>query len=179
MYAGYYPIKRAFDAGKIKWGWQTYAWSGGQWDARAQLQQYKNGVNVGGADCDYDRAMVSDYGQWKVGESVVATLDDDDKKWLKDNMFAMVWQQDKVPVPTGVTPGTNTTWQPVNLERESYSRLLEMRAAMADLKTLVTAMGQPQIDPEDTAAIASAVAAQMSDDLATKLLDALKARLES
>jgi hypothetical protein len=34
-FAGYHPIKRLFDAGKIGWGWQTYAWSNGQWDARA------------------------------------------------------------------------------------------------------------------------------------------------
>jgi hypothetical protein len=42
-YGGYYVIKRLFDHGKIKWGWQTYAWSGGQWDPRAQIRQVKNG----------------------------------------------------------------------------------------------------------------------------------------
>src|SRR5262249_31784386 len=36
-YGGYYVIQRLFDHGKIQWGWQTYAWSGGQWDPRAQL----------------------------------------------------------------------------------------------------------------------------------------------
>jgi hypothetical protein len=67
LYAGYGPIKRAFDAKKITFGWQTYAWSGGKWDSRAQLQQYSNGHPVGGVDSDYDRAMKSDYGQWRVG----------------------------------------------------------------------------------------------------------------
>jgi hypothetical protein len=38
-YGGYYVIQRLFDAGKITWGWQTYAWSGGQWDSRAQVRQ--------------------------------------------------------------------------------------------------------------------------------------------
>jgi hypothetical protein len=42
-YGGYWVIKRLFDAGIIKWGWQTYAWSGGNWDSRAQLRQVKNG----------------------------------------------------------------------------------------------------------------------------------------
>jgi hypothetical protein len=69
LYAGYGPIKRAFDAKKITFGWQTYAWSGGKWDSRAQLQQYSNGHDVGGVDCDYDRAMKDDYGQWRVGVS--------------------------------------------------------------------------------------------------------------
>lgn len=67
MYGGYYPIKWAFDAGVINWGWQTYAWSGGKWDSRAQLQQYSNDHVIGGVGLDYDRSTKSDYGQWKVG----------------------------------------------------------------------------------------------------------------
>ncbi|WP_433242437.1 glycoside hydrolase domain-containing protein [Actinomadura nitritigenes] len=75
LYAGYGPIKRAFDAGKITYGWQTYAWSGGRWDDRAQLQQYSNDHIINGVGCDYDRATTSDYGQWRVG---VAAEDGDD-----------------------------------------------------------------------------------------------------
>ncbi|MFE9103055.1 glycoside hydrolase domain-containing protein [Actinomadura geliboluensis] len=67
LYAGYGPMKRAFDAGKITYGWQTYAWSGGRWDARAQLQQYSNDHKINGVGVDYDRAVKSDYGQWRVG----------------------------------------------------------------------------------------------------------------
>jgi len=63
-YAGYYPIQRLFDAGKITWAWQTYAWSGGNWDARAQVRQIQNGITVGGASCDKDQAMTSYFGQW-------------------------------------------------------------------------------------------------------------------
>ncbi len=65
-YGGYYPIERLFNAGKIKWGWQTYAWSGGQWDSRAQLRQVQNGITAGGDAncCDEDEAVASDYGQW-------------------------------------------------------------------------------------------------------------------
>ncbi len=65
-YGGFYVVKRLFDAGKIAWGWQTYAWSGGQWDGRAQLRQVQNGVSVGGAFmcCDRDQAVAADYGQW-------------------------------------------------------------------------------------------------------------------
>ncbi|MFB4308813.1 glycoside hydrolase domain-containing protein [Actinomadura sp. GTD37] len=69
LYAGHGPTKRAFDAGKITYGWQTYAWSGGRWDARAQLQQYSNDHTINGVGVDYDRAVKSDYGQWRVGVS--------------------------------------------------------------------------------------------------------------
>jgi hypothetical protein len=66
LYGGYYVIKRSFDAGKIKFGWQTYAWSGGQWDSRAQLRQVANGITAGGDSscCDRDTSQARDYGQW-------------------------------------------------------------------------------------------------------------------
>jgi hypothetical protein len=64
LYAGFWPVKRAFDAGVITYGWQTYAWSSGMWDSRAQLQQYHNGVTVAGIGSDWDRAVKPDYGQW-------------------------------------------------------------------------------------------------------------------
>jgi hypothetical protein len=56
-YGGYYVVKRLFDAGLIDDGWQAYAWSGGQWDSRAALRQIRNGVNVGGGDCDIDESV--------------------------------------------------------------------------------------------------------------------------
>lgn len=84
MYGGYGPTKRAFDAKKITFGWQTYAWSHGSWDARAQLQQYSNGRTVGGVDCDYDRAMKTDYGQWRIG--AVPTPPQPDRPQEEDDM---------------------------------------------------------------------------------------------
>jgi len=49
------------------WFWQTYAWSGGVWEPGVHIQQYRNGITVAGADCDLNRAMQSDYGQWTTG----------------------------------------------------------------------------------------------------------------
>ncbi len=63
-YGGYYLIGRLFDAGKITYGWQTYAWSYGQWDSRAQLRQTQNGVTIAGGSCDIDEAVAGDFGQW-------------------------------------------------------------------------------------------------------------------
>lgn len=64
IYGGYYPVRRALDAGKAVFAWQTYAWSGGQWDSRAQLRQTLNDVTVGGASCDRNVSMAPDFGQW-------------------------------------------------------------------------------------------------------------------
>jgi len=71
LYGGYVPIKAAFDKHLITFGWQTYAWSGGRWDTRAQLQQYSNGHAVGGVDCDYNRLGAgTDWGGWLTGTPV-------------------------------------------------------------------------------------------------------------
>jgi hypothetical protein len=73
LYSGYWVIKRAFDAGKITYAMQTYAWSGGNWDPRAQVQQYQNGQIIAGSDVDFDRAMVANFGQ--IGGPSLAGLD--------------------------------------------------------------------------------------------------------
>jgi hypothetical protein len=57
-YGGYSTVSLLFDRHLIRYGWQTYAWSGGRWDRRAQLEQYLNGNAF-----DYDRAVAKDYGQ--------------------------------------------------------------------------------------------------------------------
>lgn len=64
LYAGYNVVKMAFDAGVIKWGMQTYAWSGGLWDSRAQLRQWANGQYGGSVDFQY--AMAPEYGQSEI-----------------------------------------------------------------------------------------------------------------
>lgn len=69
VYGSYDVVRRALDGGHAGWGWQTYAWSGGQWDSRAVLQQYSNDHVVNGVGLDYDRATVDDYGQWMPGKS--------------------------------------------------------------------------------------------------------------
>jgi hypothetical protein len=64
VYGGYWVVSRLFDAGKVKYGWQTEAWSGGQWDARAQLRQIANEVMAAGIQCDINESEADDFGQW-------------------------------------------------------------------------------------------------------------------
>ena len=72
-YGGYWVIKRLFDAHKIAWGWQTYAWSGGNWDSRAQLRQIQNGIDNGNED--KDEAVAADFGQWGANAAPRGSLD--------------------------------------------------------------------------------------------------------
>lgn len=65
-YGGYRAIDVLFDAGLIEKGWQTYAWSGGKWDHRAHIHQYKNGQKFLGGTVDFNHAVKPNFGQWKV-----------------------------------------------------------------------------------------------------------------
>ena len=67
VYGAYAAIERLCPRW-APWGWQTYAWSGGRWSAKAQLQQYKNNVSVCGGLIDHDRATAADFGQWVPGQ---------------------------------------------------------------------------------------------------------------
>lgn len=70
VYGGIRTVRYALDHGLARWAWQTYAWSGGKWDSRAHIQQYRNGVTLAGANVDLNRATVPDYGQWGVEDVV-------------------------------------------------------------------------------------------------------------
>lgn len=75
IYGGYYPVKRALDAGKATWAWQTIAWSGGQWDSRAHIRQGAQRT-IGGVSCDLNTSMTTDYGQWMPGKTPEAPVAD-------------------------------------------------------------------------------------------------------
>jgi len=79
-YGGYGLIARSFDDGVIAWGWQTYAWSYGNWDGRAQLRQVLNGITAAGYGncCDRDEAQSDDYGQWHANKPPGGFLDSAD-----------------------------------------------------------------------------------------------------
>lgn len=63
-YGGIEVIRRQADRG---FGalFQTYAWSGGLVDGRAQILQYSNGHSIG-PGVDFDHAFFADYMQWNI-----------------------------------------------------------------------------------------------------------------
>jgi hypothetical protein len=63
VYGGYKTVKSVLDLKAVKFGWQTYAWSNGAWDRRAQLRQVANAQVVCGVACDHDTAHALNYGQ--------------------------------------------------------------------------------------------------------------------
>lgn len=67
-YGGHDVIADLFDHGLIAYGFQTYAWSGGRWDERAQLRQIHNNVPLDGGTVDLCVATVADYGGWRIDD---------------------------------------------------------------------------------------------------------------
>jgi hypothetical protein len=74
VYGSYDVIAHCVAAGTARWFWQTYAWSHGRTHPADHLYQYRNRVRIDGADCDLNRALTPDYGQWGFQEDDV---DDD------------------------------------------------------------------------------------------------------
>lgn len=78
IYGGYWPVKRALDAGTARWAWQAQAWSGGNVDPRIHLLQRNSDgyAGVGGVECDVNEAHAADYGQWSIEEAPMGTTED-------------------------------------------------------------------------------------------------------
>lgn len=116
VYGGLSVVQTLLDQGYI-WAWQTYAWSHGRWDHRAQLRQYLNDQLIGHVNVDFNMSIADDYGQWKVGESPMA-LSDADKAWITDTIEKTVWKKDNCPVPPEYPQDPkNPTWSYENVLR--------------------------------------------------------------
>lgn len=110
VYGGYWVVKRCMDAG-IKWAWQTYAWSGGKWDSRAQIRQVKNGQWNG--TVDFNETTTDNWGQNNQGDNM-AWYRINGEQVFHDNVYVndpniVSWDQVRDISPAGfeiVTAGT-------------------------------------------------------------------------
>jgi hypothetical protein len=88
VYGSYAVVQTALDGGHCAWAWQTYAWSAGRWDTRAQVRQYSNDHPINGVSCDYNDAG-PDFGQWMPGISPATQEDDMPFGQLRDGEGAV------------------------------------------------------------------------------------------
>lgn len=181
IYGGYYPVKRALDAGKATWAWQTIAWSGGQWDARAVIRQGAQ-KTINGVSCDLDTAIATDYGQWMPGKTpekdVALTSDDIDKVAsavvakllagggaLEGSDLTRIWGADVIPAARppynnsdyfksdGKTLG-NTTWSAGYTQQTQTEGIRETLARVKQLQEALAAL--------DPAALEAALVAKLN-----------------
>jgi len=120
VYGGFRTVDFLWRNGFVSFLWQTFAWSlywhdsqGNwsltrpddpdatlrvRWHPQCHAQQYKNGVTIDGADCDLDRAVKVDYGQWRIGETV--KLNEDVDFWyMMHRVKGIVDNADPIVIP--------------------------------------------------------------------------------
>jgi hypothetical protein len=92
VYGGIDTCNVVYSTGYADWVWQTYAWSHGVWRSGNHIEQYRNGVPLGGGSVDLNRALTAHYGQWAPG----GETDMD----LADQFTIPNWDKDpRVPSP--------------------------------------------------------------------------------
>jgi hypothetical protein len=169
IYASYYCVERTLAAGKAKWAWQTYAWSGGNVSNKAHLLQYQNGVLGGGYDrC---RSLKDNFGQ--ITKSGVANTDG--ASWMSNATdFAAVLKDKTVRAalvdaiahtdgafksPYGTPTNPEYTLESILLDLakrldSQATRITELEAKVA---APVVAVDQATVDAAVQAAFAAAV----------------------
>lgn len=170
IYGGYNIVAHCVGAGTARWFWQTYAWSGGRWHPAAHIQQYRNGVTVAGGDCDLDRAMAADYGQWGQGDTV-DTADVNqivDRTWNADGIVTNPTQRGDHAVNPTVRAAfaLGDAWQLLYDERANLAALTGVVNALA---ATVAGIAADAVTEEDLATLRAAVD-QVDDSVITALV---------
>jgi hypothetical protein len=91
-YGGFGVVRHQADRG-FAWGWQTYAWSGSELEARVQLYEFSTDHYIDGVRVSYNHAFFADYGQWQITSDLSPDPDPHHYEWFPEGPF--VWQ-DKV-----------------------------------------------------------------------------------
>jgi hypothetical protein len=105
-------------------------------------------------------------------------LSDADLAKIRD----IVWNTDTAPAPTGSATKTNPTWRHINVMRDTYTGVQQIKAAVLELvqrdpdvdEAAIVAGVLAGLPPE---AIAAALVDALPEDLAAQVLDELGARL--
>lgn len=130
VYGGRHAIEWARRDGVAAWFWQTYAWSGGVWVPGNHIEQYLNGVPLGGATLDLDRALQNDFGQWKYGQEVVENMSyDRNTAWRLQGYLA---GNKTIVVPVDDSAGSPPEFTEPNKPQEQWDRIEKAVAALTD-----------------------------------------------
>ncbi|MGW2213219.1 hypothetical protein ACWCV3_28460, partial [Streptomyces sp. NPDC001781] len=177
IYGGYYPVKRALDAGKATWAWQTVAWSGGQWDARAVIRQGLQ-KTINGVSCDLNTATAEDYGQWTPGKTPTTQQQEADSPVATSNDVKTLFQTDNVLAsPDGdKDPKGNKFWTAESYLRYGYLQDRDTQALVKALAAKMDALAKTNATLVDAVAKLSANVGGLD---AQAIVDKLTAAIES
>lgn len=154
IYGGLWAVRRALDAGKAAYAWQTIAWSGGEWDPRANIRQGLS-IRLAGASADPDESMTPDYGQWPRLRPVARPQPaEDDMIWLPDTgrpiPLALDTGVDVLRFVSGTVTKIRVDWVGVTPDPPTVERDLGYGNADQDVETPPGAKGAlvRRLDPD-------------------------------
>lgn len=161
VYGSYYVVERSLTNGSARYGWQTLAWSGGQVSSRAHV--YQDGGQYLGADTN--RALQPYFGQYgpsnpiPVPENEMLTYDDPVVKDILTGIGALEYEELPDVAPFSRPKGAIAV------------RVDAIAKQLTDVKTALDALKVPPAATVDVAAVAVAVAAEMSKHPLAATLD--------
>lgn len=89
VYGGIRVCDYMWATGRVKWLWQTSAWSNGVWHMEAHIIQNEYNVLIGGGRVDVDQALKADYGGWGGAPQGPSAPGGDPGGWDPANL---IWQ---------------------------------------------------------------------------------------
>jgi Domain of unknown function (DUF1906) len=167
VYGGTLALQAARAGGSCTWFWQALGWRNGVWLSWAHLQQYDNGNVLGSGTVDYDRALTSDYGQWKVGDVPIS-----DGEWTK---FEALMDKYARWTARWIDHGDETVLGTGNNLAKVRGDVALVLRDLDDIGTTVDSL--PSGQTVDPGLIAEAVVERLGPELAGALADELYARL--
>lgn len=156
VYGGRRVIEWAVRDKAATWLWQTYAWSSGVWVPGVHIQQYRNGIVLAGGDCDLNRAMVPDYGQWQPGISGGDMSFEPDG----DNWYTAIYRLEAIVRGLDKVAGGPSAGEAVVLVQQIHQLAADVAALKAggiDLDALAVKVAALMPMPYTLAEIAAAV----------------------
>lgn len=96
-YGSFDCLRHLFDNRLITYGWQTYAWSNGQWEPRAHIHQYSNGNKTSdGGEVDFNESVKPYFGSWRGNMTVIPT------GWTDDATNGILTSPNGIKINTGM-----------------------------------------------------------------------------
>jgi len=118
-------------------------------------------------------SVIAGYGRPAYSEEDDMPLSSEDLKKIRD----IVWNTDTAPAPAGSAPD-NPTWRHINMLRDTYSSVREIKAAVARLAQQSSAVDEAEVARLVLAGLKpDSIAAAIPDEFAEQVATALGNRI--
>lgn len=112
---GGYTIVEGLVGSVVRWGWQTFAWSGGRRSQKAHIYQHTVDVALAGGQVDLDTSLQPNFGQWGAAAEAPAEPPAEEPTLTEVGMFICFG-------PNGAALAGPGYWRPMNSEEYNLAQ---------------------------------------------------------